>query len=181
MGPLQYVFLGVSGQEQQDAVVRALKGLSERGAIRVLDMVYAIKKDDGTIVPGTWTSLSDEERQKFGAIAGALIGFGYSGREGAKIGAELGIERAETPFSEREFGESVQHIREEVKDQLEDLPPGAACAVVLLEHQWMPRFRDDLRKQGIVVLGTGLIRPRSLVMLGATLHAAEEARAQMQG
>jgi uncharacterized membrane protein len=181
MGPLQYVVLGMSGQDQQDAVVRTLKSLSERGAIRVLDMAYAIKKDDGSIVPGTWTSMTDEERRKFGAIAGALVGFGYGGRDGAKLGAEWGIERAETPFAEREFGASVQEIREEVKDLLEDLPPGAACAVALIEHQWMPQFRENLRKQGIVVLGTGLIRPRSLVMLGATLHAAEEARTQAQG
>jgi hypothetical protein len=179
MGPLQYVFLGVRGQEQQDVVVRTLKGLSERGAIRVLDVVYATKKDDGSIVPGTWTSLSDEDRQKFGAIAGALVGFGYGGREGAKIGAELGIERAETPFAEREFGESVQQIREELKDLAQDLPAGAGCCIALIEHRWMSQLRDDLRKQGIVVLGTGLIRPRSLVMLGATLQATDEARAQM--
>jgi hypothetical protein len=181
MGPLQYVVLGVSGLEQQDAVVRTLKGLNERGAIRVLDMVYATKREDGSIVPGTWTSMSDEERRKFGAIAGALVGFGYGGRDGAKIGAEWGIERAETPFAGREFGESVQEIRQEVKDLLEDLPPGAGCGVALIEHQWMPQFRENLRKQGIVVLGTGLIRSRSLVMLGATLQAAEEARTQAQG
>jgi hypothetical protein len=181
MGPLQYVFLGVRGQEQQDAVVRTLKSLSDRGAIRIVDVAYATKKDDGSLVPGTWTSLSDDERKKFGAIAGALIGFGYGGREGARIGAELGVERAETPFSEREFGESVQEIREELQDLAEDLPAGAGAAVALIEHQWMPQLRDDLRKQGVVVLGTGMIRPRSLVMLGATMRAAEEARTQAYG
>jgi hypothetical protein len=177
MGPLQYIFLGVSGQEQQDAVVRTLRGLAERGAIRVVDVAYATKKDDGSLVPGTWTSLSDEERKRFGAIAGALVGFGYGGVEGAKMGAELGIERAETPFAEREFGESVQEIREELKDLADDLPTGAGCVIALIEHRWMPQVRDDLRRQGIVVLGTGLIRPRSLVMLGTALHTAEQAYA----
>ncbi len=171
MGPLQYVFLGVRGQDQQDVVVRTLKSLNERGAIRILDVAYATKKEDGSLVPGTWTSMSDEERQKFGAIAGALVGFGYAGRD-------LGIERAETPFAEREFGESVQEIRDHLKDLAEDLPPGAGCCVALIEHRWMSQLREDLRKQGIVVLGTGLIRPRSLVMLGATLRTAEEAYTQ---
>jgi hypothetical protein len=174
MGPLQYVFLGVRGQEQQQAVVRTLRALSERGAIRVVDVVYATKKDDGSIVPGTWTSLTDEERKNFGAIAGALVGFGYGGLDGAKAGAELGAERAETPFAEREFGESVQEVRQELKDLAEDLPTGAGCCIALIEHRWMPQLRDDLRRQGIVVLGTGMIRPRSLVMLGARLHAYEE-------
>ncbi len=178
MGPLQYVFIGMRGPEQQDKVVRKLKSLSERGAIRVVDVVYAVKKEDGSIERGTWTSLTDEDRAKFGAIAGALIGYGYGGPDGARVGAELGFERAETPFSVREFGESVQEIRDHLRDEAQDLPPGAACCIALIEHQWMPQLRDELRRDGIVVLGTGMIRPRSLVMLGATLRAREEMRAQ---
>ena len=178
LGPLQYVFLGVRGPEQQNTVVQKLKSLSERGAIRVLDVVYATKREDGSIAPGKWTSLSDEERRRYGAIAGALIGFGYGGVEGARVGAELGVERAETTFAEREFGESGQEIREHLKDVAADLPVGAGACIALIEHQWMAQMRDDLRKQGIVVLGTGLIRPRSLVMLGATLGAAAEAGMQ---
>jgi hypothetical protein len=177
LGPLQYVFIGMRGQEQQNKVVSKLKSLSDKGAIRVLDVVYAVKKEDGNIERGTWTSLSDEERKKFGAIAGALIGYGYAGPDGARAGAELGLERAETPFAEREFGESVQEIREHLRDEAADLPVGAACCIALIEHQWMPQLRDELRKDGIVVLGTGMIRPRSLVMLGATLRAREESQA----
>jgi len=94
------------------------------------------------------------------------------------VGAELGAMRAETPFAEREFGESVQEIREHLKDLAADLPTGAGCAIALIEHRWMSQLRDDLRKLGVVVLGTGMIRPRSLVMLGAAMHTAEEARAQ---
>jgi uncharacterized membrane protein len=178
IGPLQYVFLGVSGQEQQNTVVQKLKALSERDAIRIVDVVYATKREDGNIVPGKWTSLSDEERKRYGAIAGALVGFGYGGFEGARAGAELGLERAETPFAEQEFGESGQEIVEHLKDVAADLPVGAGCCIALIEHRWMAQMRDDLRKQGIVVLGTGLVRPRSLVMLGATLQAAEQARMQ---
>lgn len=176
VGPLQYVFIGMRGPDQQDRVVSKLKSLSDRGAIRVVDVAYAVKKEDGNIERGTWTSLSEDERRRFGAIAGALIGYGYAGTDGARVGAELGIERAETPFAEREFGESVQEIREHLRDEAEDLPVGAACCIALIEHQWMPQLRDELRKEGIVVLGTGMIRPRSLVMLGATLRAAQEAR-----
>jgi len=130
MGPLQYVFLGVRGQEQQDAVVRTLRGLSERGAIRIIDVVYATKREDGTLVPGRATSLTGEERERYGAVAGALVGFGYGGMDGARTGAEMGMRRAETPFTEREFGETVfgesaQEIREHLKDAAEDLPTGA--------------------------------------------------------
>ncbi len=179
MGPLQYVFLGARGQEQQDTIVRTLRSLSERGAIRVLDVVYAIKLEDGSIVPSRATTMTDEERQRYGA----LIGFGYGGTEGAKAGAQWGLERTQTPFAERElgesvFGESVQEIKAHLRDVAEDLPAGAACALALIEHRWMEQMREDLRKQGIVVLGTGMIRPRSLIMLGAALQTAEERRAE---
>jgi hypothetical protein len=68
-----------------------LYALCERGAIRVVGVVYATKKDDGSIVPGpaTWTCLSDEECTTFGAIAGTRAGVGYGGIDGAKGGATL--------------------------------------------------------------------------------------------
>jgi hypothetical protein len=179
---------GVRGQEQQDTVVRTMRGLAERGTIRIIDVVYATKREDGTLVPGRATTLTEEERKQYGAIAGALIGFGYGGTEGVRAGAEWGMQRAAKPFTEREFGESVigqmvfgesaQEIREHLKDAAEDLPVGAGVAVALIEHRWIPQLKEDLQKQGVLVLGTGLIRPRTLVMLGATMAQAQEMQAQ---
>jgi len=39
----------------------------------------------------------------------------------------------------------------------------------------MVKFKEELRKNGILVLGSGLIRPRSLVMLGRELAEVEQA------
>jgi hypothetical protein len=176
LGPLQFVVLGVRGEEQQSAVAKTLRTLSERGAIRVIDIAYVTKQEDGTWVPARVSGLTDEERKRFGAIAGALIGFGYGGLEGARAGAEL----AATPdglmtFSDRDYGENLQEIKEHLRDIGQDLPTGATCAVALIEHRWMPQLRDELHKQGVLVLGSGMIRPRSLVMLGRELAQAEQA------
>jgi len=175
LGPLQFVVLGVRGEEQQNASARVLRNLSERGAIRVIDLLYVTKQEDGTWVPARASSLTDEERKRFGTVAGALIGLGYGGVDGAKAGAEYMTTREGNMFADREYGENLQEIREHLHDIAEDLPTGATCAIALIEHQWMPKFKEELRKNGILVLGSGLIRPRSLVMLGRELAEVEQA------
>jgi Family of unknown function (DUF6325) len=175
IGPLQFVVLGVRGEEQQQAVTKALRNLTERGAIRVIDMLYVTKQEDGTWVPARASSLSDEERKRFGTVAAALIGLGYGGIEGARAGAEFPASPDSFAFSDRDYGENLQEIREHLRDIAQDLPTGATCAIALIEHQWMPRFKDELRRHGVLVLGSGLIRPRSLVMLGRELAEAEQA------
>jgi hypothetical protein len=141
-GPLQFVVLGTRGEEQTQAVTRALRGLSERGTIRVIDVAYATKQEDGTWVPTRVSGLTDEERKRFGAVAGALIGFGYGGRGGAVEGARAGAEYLTTQdgmtFSEHDYGENLQEIKEHLRDIGQDLPTGTTCAVALIEHQWMP-------------------------------------------
>lgn len=178
-GPLQFVVLGVRGEEQQQAVGKSLRTLTERGAIRVIDMVYVTKQDDGTWTPTRVTGITEEERKRFGKVAGALIGLGYGGIEGARAGAEYAetTERGEllSLFAQHEYGENLQEIKEHLRDIAQDLPTGATVAVALIEHQWMPKFKKELAEKGIFVLGSGMIRPRSLIMLGRELAQMEQA------
>jgi hypothetical protein len=175
-GPLQFVVLGVRGEEQQQAVAKTLRTLSERGAIRVIDMLYTTKQADGTWVPTRASGLTEDERKRFGALARALIGYGDAGLEGARAGTEqANVSDLITTFSDRDYGENLQEIKEHLRDIGQDLPTGATVALALIEHRWMPQMKDELRKQGILVLGSGLIRPRSLVMLGRELAEAEQA------
>jgi len=189
IGPLQFVFLGVRGEEQRTAVGKALRTLADRGAIRVIDIAYATKKEDGTFsAVQQQSSLTDQERQQFGATVGALLGAGFGGYYGGKAGAEEGAQSgaaigaqggtgAVAAFAEEEFGESVDDVRAHLREIAADLPVGTTCGVALIEHSWMLELRDQLQKNGIAVLGSGLIRPRSLVMLGADMAAAQQASA----
>lgn len=177
-GPLQFVVLGVRGEEQQKAVGQKLRSLTERGAIRVVDIVYATKQEDGTWQRTRTSSITPEERKQLGTVAGALIGLGYGGMEGARAGAEYARTqdgKLLAEFAEHEYGENLQEIKEHLRDIGQDLPTGATVAVALIEHQWMPKFRDELLKNGVFVLGSGLIRPRSLIMLGQELAEIEQA------
>lgn len=187
VGPLQFVFLGARGDEQRGEITRTLRTLSDRGAIRVIDIAYTTKRDDGTFAPvQEVSSMTDQERQQLGAAVGALVGMGYGGyyggkegaKQGAKAGAQIGAQGGEgivAAFAYEEFGESVDDVREDIRELAKDVPVGATCAIALIEHRWMLDLKDQLLKAGVTILGSGLIRPRSLVMLGADIAAAQQA------
>jgi hypothetical protein len=189
LGPLQFVFLGVRNDEQRSEVGKALRTLSERGQIRVVDIAYTTKQPDGTFTPvQEQSSMTEQERQQFGAAVGALVGMGFGGyyggnggaKQGARMGAQMGYQGGDgmvATFAQEEYGLSVDEVREHIRELAKDVPVGATCAIALIEHRWMLELKDRLQNAGITVLGSGLIRPRSLVMLGGDIAAAQQANA----
>ncbi len=169
LGPVQFVVFGVRTEDQQKEVVQRLRSISERGNIRLIDLAYIRKAEDGTLQQGRISGLSEEEQRKFGTVARALVGIGGAmeyHRAGGKFGGSAFFE---------EFGESMQEIKERIYEAAQDLPPGAACAIALFEHRWLLELKEQLQEKDIVILTQGLVRPRSLLMLGAELQAAEQA------
>ena len=170
VGPIQYIVFGVRTEDQQKEVVQRLRTASERGNIRLIDLAYIRKAEDGTLQHGRMSGLSEEEQRKFGTVARALVGIGAAmefHRAGGKFGTGA--------FLDQDFGESVQEIKERIYEAAQDLPPGAACAIALIEHRWLLELKDQMQEKGVVVLTQGIVRPRSLLMLGAELQQAEQA------
>ena len=170
VGPIQYIVFGVRTEDQQKEVVQRLRSVSERGNIRLIDVAFIRKGEDGTLQAGRLSGLSEEEQRRFGIVARALVGIGAAmeyHRTGGKFGGG--------GFLDQEFGDSAQEIKERIYEAAQDLPPGAACAIALIEHRWLLEVKEQLQDKGVVILTQGLVRPRSLVMLGAELQAAEQA------
>jgi hypothetical protein len=170
VGPIQYIVFGVRTEEQQKEVVQRLRTASEKGTIRLIDLAYIRKGEDGTLQHGRMSGLSEEEQRKFGTVARALIGMGAA-MEYARTGGEFGT----GAFADQDFGEPVQEIKERIYEAAQDLPNGAACAIALIEHRWLLELKEKIQEKGIVILTQGLVRPRSLLMLGAELQQAEQA------
>jgi hypothetical protein len=170
VGPIQYIVFGVRTEEQQKEVVQRLRSASERGNVRLIDLAYIRKTEDGTLQHGRLSGLSEEEHRKFGTLARALIGMGAA-MEYTRTGGELGT----GAFADQDFGESVQEIKERIYEAAQDLPPGAAFAIALIEHRWVLELKENVQNKGVVILTQGMVRPRSLLMLGAELQQAEQA------
>ena len=169
IGPVQVLIFGFADPNFDGESLKELERLRESDIVRVIDMVVVHKKDDGTIEQLHRSDLSDDDREEFGAIAGALMGFGMAGEEGAEIGAEAGIQAM---AEGNVIGDDEVYYLEEM------IPAGMAAAVAVIEHRWAIPLRDKLRGAGGVLLGDSWVHPTDLVAIG--LLAAEEAAAETE-
>jgi len=113
------------------------------------------------------SQLSDEERERFGAAVGALMGLGAGGEEGARRGAEAGAMAA----AQRTFGMNEENVRR----ISEIIPNNSAAAVFLIEHLWAKDLKEALRDANAYLIAEGIVTPEALVMAGAALEEAVEA------
>jgi len=165
-GPVQLLVLGFDKPDFQGQIVAELDRLKEGDLVRVIDGIAVHKDENGEVEVLRRSDLSDDEAAEFGALVGALVGLGAGGVEGAEAGAELGAAAAAAERSEPEGDE-------ETWDVLDDIPPGSAAAVILLEHRWAIPFRDAVRSANGYQISDGWVHPEDLVAIG--MLAAEEA------
>ena len=158
IGPVQLLVVGFGQGEFHGKIRAELERLRDSETVRVINLL-AIRKDaDGNIERLQLSDLSEDEAMELGAIAGALIGLGAGGEEGAEIGAE----RAQD-------GDFLPHDIWYIDDLL---PNDSAAAVALIEHRWAIGLRDAIREEGGFHLADAWIHPLDLVAIG--LIEAEE-------
>ena len=165
-GPVQLLVLGFDQPDFQGQIVAELDRLKEGDLVRVIDGIAVHKHQDGKVEVLRRSDLSDDEAAEFGAVVGALIGLGAGGVEGAEAGAELGAAAAAAERRERDQGDDEW-------DVLDEIPPGTAAAVILLEHRWAAPLRDAIRSANGFAISDGWVHPEDLVAVG--ILAAEEA------
>ena len=162
IGPVQLLVVGFAGGEFKGEIMAVLDDLRDRDVIRLVDMAFVRKDDQGDLVMIERSDLSEEEAAEFGAVVGALIGFGAAGEEGAEIGA---IEGAEAAAEGGMLEDQMWYIADEI-------PEGTAAAVALIEHRWAIPLREAIMNAGGFLLSDAWIHPTDLVAIG--LAASEE-------
>src|SRR5215210_5776763 len=95
IGPVQMLVVGFEGPEFKGEILEELTRLKDADIIRLIDRIVVKKDDEGNIETLHKSDLDDDESMEFGAIAGALIGLGADGEEGARAGALAGAEAME--------------------------------------------------------------------------------------
>jgi uncharacterized membrane protein len=161
LGPVQILTVGFDEPNFTGAIMAEFKRLREHDIVRLVDVLVVAKDDDGNV---TQIELSDRpELQEYGALAGALIGLGAAGEEGAVAGAEAGAAA---------MADGKMYDPEDVWVLAEQIPPGMTAAIVLLEHRWAIPLRDAIIDAGGVALVDEWLHPADLVRYG--LEAAVE-------
>jgi uncharacterized membrane protein len=159
-GPMQVLVVGFESTEMSGEIAAELRRLREHDIVRLVDVLVVAKEPDGTVTAVETSDLSAEESVALGAFAGALIGIGADGEEGAVAGAAIGAEAAR---------EGATPLEDEVWYIADAIPPGTRAAVAILEHRWAIPLRDAIERAGGVGLAESWLHPSDLIALGAHL------------
>jgi uncharacterized membrane protein len=157
-GPVQMLVVGFEHGKFEGEILAELKRLREQDIIRLVDLLFVNKDDDGVIATVELSDLSQEESMEFGALAGALIGLGAAGEQAAEAGAVAGAVAMEDgqAFSEQD----VWFVADAI-------PPGTSAGIALIEHRWAVPLREAIERAGGVPLADEWIHPEDLVAAGA--------------
>ena len=167
IGPIQLIALTFEDFQPTGEIMPALQAAMKSGAIRLIDVQFVSKDEDGKLTSLEMSGLSGEETIEFGAVIGGLIGLGAGGAEGAAAGSLEGALIA----AEHNYGLSA----EDLFAAADRIKPGAAAALLMIEHTWAIGFRNAVAESGGKMAVQGFLTPETLFLVGAELEAQVEA------
>jgi uncharacterized membrane protein len=154
MGPVQMLVLGFVEPDFTGKIAAEIDRLREHEFVRIIDALVVQKDDAGDMTVLQASDLTIDEATEMGALAGALVGFGYGNTEaGAVAGAAAGADGHLIP------DEQAWYVADTI-------PNGTTAAIVLLEHLWAIPLRDAITDAGGVALADEWIHPSDLVAAG---------------
>ncbi|MGE5602956.1 MAG: hypothetical protein ACM30E_07880 [Nitrososphaerales archaeon] len=172
IGPIQVIVFGFETTDKfRGEVVEELATLRGRGLIRLIDMMVAVKEEDGTITALELSDLTSDETAKFGQVLSKLLGVSDAAPE-AQVSAVLdaAVDRTMAAAS-ASLGLDYQGLHHAV----ENLQPGKAFGMLMFEHTWAIPLSAAIRRAGGVPLAQGFITPEVLVMVGEEVNAIADA------
>jgi uncharacterized membrane protein len=152
-GPVQLLVIAFANGKFDGRVLEELRRLREHDVVRLLDLLFVSKDEDGAVAELETSDLSDAESAEYGALVRAL--FGFTGEDGGTAGrprpaaATVAQNGSLLSLSEAWFLADV-------------IPAGTAAAVVLLEHRWAIPLRDAVEAADGHDLVDTWVHPRDL-------------------
>jgi DNA-binding NarL/FixJ family response regulator len=153
-GPLQVIAVSFGpGADFEGRVLAEVDRLQGRGVLRLLDMLFIAKNEDGTI-----QRLVVGDDEDFGALLASIVPVDGTGLVGLPVGeGSSGFDPADAWAL------------------AESLLPGTALAFLLIEHGWAQPLFDAIAETGGALLGEGFLTSESGLLVGAEVAAMEEA------
>jgi uncharacterized membrane protein len=158
LGPVQLLVIAFEDGNFEGKILAELRRLREHDVIRMVDLLFVAKDEQGDLAEVEQSDLSAEEAAEFGALVGALIGLGANGEEGVLAGAKAGAAAAEN--GSLLDSEGVWFLADAI-------PAGTAAAIALIEHRWAIPLRDAIEAAGGHDLVDSWVHPEDLIAIGA--------------
>ena len=128
--------------------------LQGRGVLRLLDVIFVAKNEDGTIEPVVVGGDDDD----LGALLSSILPLGGGGV--VEPAGDVG---------------SSGFALVDAWALAESLLPGTALALLLVEHGWAQALFDVVAESGGALLGEGFLTAEAGLVVGAEVAAVEEA------
>ena len=152
--PLQVIALSFSRDAgSEDRILAEVDRLRGRGVLRLLDMVFVAKSQDGMIERLT---IGDED--DFGSLLAAVVPVANGG-----------------PAAPASADGSAAFDRADARALADSLEPGTALAFLLVEHYWAAPLFDAIAETGGTLIGEGFLTAETGLVVGAEVAAMEEA------
>ena len=153
--PLQVIALSFSRDAgSEDRILAEVDRLRGRGVLRLLDMLFVAKSQDGTL-----ERLAVGDDEDFGSLLAAVVPVADGGP--AMSAPADGLAAAFDPAGARALADSLE--------------PGTALAFLLVEHYWAERLFDAIAETGGTLIGEGFLTAETGLVVGAEVAAMEEA------
>jgi hypothetical protein len=165
IGPVQFIAVDFDSIDHLEGrVIEELDRLAPSGAVRILDVLFVAKDETGgDLVALELSDLAEEEEAGLGLILGELLGFSFEGE---------GEDDASTPDADASaigIGPTdIQRIGDE-------LAPGSASMLLLIEHRWASGLRDAMTESGGHLRAHGFLTQEGMLTVGAELVATASA------
>src|SRR5579871_6668155 len=150
LGPVQLVVIELENDKLHGQISRELNKLRDNGMVRIIDLLFVAKGQDGSLSTIEASDLTSDQRLAYGAEVGAL------------------------EFADRTFGLSDEDIR----DMATVIPRGKSALFILFEHQWAIGIKEAVQEGNGVVRAQGFVRPETLALVSGALTTIQEAMNQ---
>jgi hypothetical protein len=154
LGPVQLLVIAFAEGKFDGRVLEELRRLREHDVVRLLDLLFVSKDEDGEVLELEESDLSEEESAEYGALVRALFGFD-GGDDGGRA------DRARAAVAAVAQNGSLLDLTE-AWFLADVIPAGTAAAVVLLEHRWATSLRDAVEAANGHDLVDTWVHPRDL-------------------
>ena len=173
VGPIQVlIFEFESNKNFEGKILNELKAIRNAGILKLLDMQFVMKYDNGEIAVIELSDLSEEEEVEYGNLIKAMMGMGAAEEAGDMAGEIAGAEI----IASNAYGLNIPDVHQ-LADQIQ---PGTSACIMMIEHTWAKGLKSAIQDAGGRMVAQGFLTPDALFMIGKEVEAILEAEAAIE-